>query len=327
MGICICCCCNKKNTDYIENTLIVFNSIEILFLILGLILIEWEIASSLCLALNLIIFFLLFFSLAIVIIFKIFRDNELIYSKFRKLCTILAYVGMGFSIACVFLAIISESLISEKIYQYDHPCLYKYKDSMAKYVDHTNGARVDNDTLIKNFCESLDTEKSDVLSDIFWYNKRSAPKDIIMPYICSTIIEVFSLIGAFYWYNDVRRIKYCIKRKMIEERGLIKYGPLGGYVGTNVEKNKTYVIKNDRNRDEEILGIRDNNLYTNRIRNVNINYSTNSSNDANNMNRIDNIENDDIVNQQNNANNGPNNNNEQNEEVKREPSISSEIFY
>ena len=67
MGICICCCCNKKNTECLENTLIVFNSIEIVFLLLGLILIEWKIVTNLNLVLNLIMFLLLIFSLVILV--------------------------------------------------------------------------------------------------------------------------------------------------------------------------------------------------------------------------------------------------------------------
>ena len=79
-------------------------------------------------------------------------------------------------------------------------------------------------------CDNNITDIKD-LDSIFWYNKRSAPKDIVMSYICSTIIEIFSLIGSFMWYNLVRRIKYGVKNKMVEENGLINYGPLGGYLG------------------------------------------------------------------------------------------------
>jgi hypothetical protein len=52
MGICICCCCNKQKTECLETTLIVFQSIEIVFLILGLILINWDIASKSTLIIN-----------------------------------------------------------------------------------------------------------------------------------------------------------------------------------------------------------------------------------------------------------------------------------
>ena len=64
---------------------------------------------------------------------------------------------------------------------------------------------------------------------------RSSNKDIVMSYLCSSIIEIFSLIGAFFWYNLVRRIKYCVEGKMNEETGLIIYGPLGGYKGKKTE--------------------------------------------------------------------------------------------
>ena len=289
MGICICCCCNKKNTDCVENTLIVFNSIEIFFLILGMILIEWKIASTICLALNLIIFLLLICCLAIVVIFKFFREYETIYTKYRKLSYILAYLGMSFSILCIFLAIISESLISEKIYQYDHPCLYRLSNTntTSRLLTISNKTMVDNDTIIKDICDNNITDSKDVES-IFWYNKRSSPKDIAMSYICSSIIEVLSLIGAFFWYNDVRRIKYCIKNKMNENKGLIKYGPLGGYLGyntgeyinniNNTSNQDKINIEND-NKNEEQMTMR---INKNRNMNLNLNMKNNNNISQNN---------------------------------------------
>jgi hypothetical protein len=323
MGICICCCCNKKETESIENTLLVFNAIEIFFLLFGLILIEWRIASTLCLVLNILIILFLASMLAIVIIFKIFRDNKSIYSKCRKVCYILAYVGMGLSIACVVLSILSESLISQKVNEYEHPCMYKFNeksDTRRALVFH-------NETEIKKICEDVDKNN---IGEVFAYH-WSATKEIVISYICASIIEIFSLIGAFYWYNDVRRIKYCIQRKMNEEKGLIKYGQLGGYKGTNVKVDKIYANNIEQNGNEEILGIRDNrnvNMITNRNRD-NIVSSRNSFNElniTNNNNRNDNLQNEDIVNQ---GENGEIiiNNIEQKEETKRKDSISEEDFY
>jgi hypothetical protein len=323
MGICICCCCNKKETESIENTLLVFNAIEIFFLLFGLILIEWRIASTLCLVLNILIILFLASMLAIVIIFKIFRDNKSIYSKCRKVCYILAYVGMGLSIACVVLSILSESLISQKVNEYEHPCMYKFNEKS----DTRRALVFYNETDIKKRCDSVDKNDIDGVFAHHW----SATKEIIISYICASIIEIFSLIGAFYWYNDVRRIKYCIQRKMNEEKGLIKYGQLGGYKGTNVKVDKIYANNIEQNGNEEILGIRDNrnvNMITNRNRD-NIVSSRNSFNElniTNNNNRNDNLQNEDIVNQ---GENGEIiiNNIEQKEETKRKDSISEEDFY
>ena len=71
MGICICCCCNKQKTECIETTLIVFQSIEIVFLILSLFLIEWDIAGSLGLIINILILLFLIFNLLTIYIFLI----------------------------------------------------------------------------------------------------------------------------------------------------------------------------------------------------------------------------------------------------------------
>jgi len=66
-----------------------------------------------------------------------------------------------------------------------------------------------------------------------------------MSYIYSSIIEVL-LIVPFFWYNDIRRIKYCIKNKMNEDKGIIKYRPLWGYQGYNTAEN----INNANNQDK-----------------------------------------------------------------------------
>ena len=244
MGICICCCCNKQKAECLETTLIVFQSIQIVFLILGLILIDWDIASNGTLVINIVVLLFLLFNLTSVILFKVFRENEKIYNKFKQLCTIFAYVSMFLSIACIFLSIISESIISEKIYQYDHPCLYRLSNTTI-VKDRLLAER--NETLIKNYC---DRDFEDIY-DYFWHNRRSAYKDIIMSYICSSIIEILSLLSAFFYYNDMKRIKFCVKGRMSEDKGLIKYGKLGEYQGTVGEiKGVKKVIKKNDSREK-----------------------------------------------------------------------------
>lgn len=269
MGICICCCCNKKETDCLENSLITFNSFETIFMILGLILIDWKIATTLLLIIN--IFILLFsaFNLAILVVVKLFRGNGEILTTKRKLCYIFGYVCMSLSILSFFLAVLSESLISEKIYKYDRPCLYKLNETssssriLAEY----------NETIIKENCETI--------WSYFTYNMRSSYKDIVMSYLCSSIIEIFSLIGAFFWYNLVRRIKYCVEGKMNEETGLIIYGPLGGYKGKNTKK------KNKNEKDGNVAG-NDDVLYIKKNINVNMNMKRNRSNLSNNNSSTEN---------------------------------------
>lgn len=344
MGICICCCCNKKNTDCLETTLIIFTSIEIVFLLLGLILIEWKIASSLTLVLNIFIFIFLLLSLAILILFKIFRDNETIYSKYRKLSYILGYIGMSFTILCIFLAILSESLISEKIYKYDHPCLYRLSDENLKNKDNAdnnirlleiyNKTKVDNDTIIKYMCDNNITDIKDIDS-IFWYNKRSAPKDIVMSYISSSIIEIFSLIGSFIWYNLVRRIKYCVKNKMVEENGLINYGPLGGYLGNN--SNKIVTINNNINEGNE----NDKIIYMTQNKNSNMNMKKGNKNLSNNnsssngfndntkkiKNELTYVQNEEIINKKTNNDKGSQISKKNEEQKQEQISHYSEEFY
>ena len=230
MGICICCCCNQQKTECLETTLIIFQSFQIVVLILALLLIDWEIATTLTLVINIIILVFILFNLITAILIKIFRDQEKIYYKHKKVCTIFAYIDLFLSIISIFLSILSESIISEKIYQYDHPCLYRLSE-----IDGYNLRllAVTNETLIKRYCDNLDD-----VEDFYWYNKRSAFKDILMSYVCSSVVEILSLLSAFFYYNDLKRIKYCVKGSMNEEKGFIKYGQLGGFKGKVGEKKE-----------------------------------------------------------------------------------------
>ena len=270
MGLCICCCCNKQKSSCLETTLIVFQSIQIVFLILGLVLIDWDIAKKASLILNILVLIFLVFNLISVILFKVFREQEKIYSTQKRLCTIFAYISLFLSIICILLSIISESLISEKIYQYDHPCLYRISNRSdlmeRRLAEH-------NETIIKDYC---DNNLYDVY-DIFWYNRRSAYKDILMSYICSSIVEALSLISAFFYYNVMRRIKYCIKGKMSEDSGLIKYGHLGEYIGKVGEK---VVIKVNNKIDSPQKPKLDNTLKLNINPNKNYNNNNISQNNS-----------------------------------------------
>lgn len=254
MGICICCCCNKKTTDCLENTLIVFSAINIVLYILELILVEWKALSSIVLIINIIILLFLVFNITTLILVKIFRELETIYTTKRKLCYIFAYISMFLTIACFFLAVLAESIGSEKIYYYDHPCLEKYKWNEERRLN------THNETYIKEMCEG---EKKDYP---FWDYKGSAPKDILMSYICCSITEIFCLLGAFMWYNLMKRIKYCVKGKVFEDNGLVNYGPLGSYIAKNNLKNKgkstgklnggeTIYVKNNMNSTKKTSNI------------------------------------------------------------------------
>ena len=68
--------------------------------------------------------------------------------------------------------------------------------------------------------------------------EKCQSKDIIMFHLCCVLTDVLCLIGSFMWYNLMKRIKYCIRGKMIEDTGLIMYGVLGAYLGRNNHKNK-----------------------------------------------------------------------------------------
>jgi len=186
MGICICCCCNKHVTNCLENSLIVFNTINFLFYILGFILIEKECVTGL-IYINIIPFIFLFFNILTLVLVKIFVEFETIFTTQRKLCYIFAYISMFLTIICFILTVIVHTLCSKEIDDHEDKC---------------------------------------------------TKKDIIMFHLCCVLTDALCLIGSFMWYNLMRRIKYCIRGKMIEDTGLINYGVLGAYLGRNNHKNK-----------------------------------------------------------------------------------------
>ena len=319
MGICICCCCNRKTTDCLENTLIVFNALNIVFYILGLILIDWKVVSSIILIINIIILVFLVFSLTTLILVKIFRELETIYTTKKKLCYIFANISMFLTITCFFLAVLAESVGSEKVYNYDHPCLYKYKENKEEYNinnDKIPPRNIYNDTQIEEACE--DEEKD---YDAFWYNKRSTTKDIVMSYICCSITEIFCLFGAFMWYNLIKRIKYCVKGKIFEGNGLINYGVLGSYIAKNNLKNKGK--STGKINGSEIIYVKNN---------MNTTKKTSNKNSFVTNNKKDNIinENNEISEQPYEESNNSNQEEENQEKIKeeKEPShLSDDDFY
>jgi hypothetical protein len=311
MGICICCCCNKKTTDCLENTLIVFNAINISFYILGLILIDWKVLSSIVLIMNIIILLFLVFNITTLILVKIFRELETIYTTKRKLCYIFAYISMFLTIACFFLAVLVESVGSEKIYNYDHPCLDKYKENEKS---NNRILTIYDEKGIEAKCKNEET-------DAFEYIKRSTSKDIIMSYICCSITEIFCLFGAFMWYNLIKRIKYCVKGKIFEGNGLINYGVLGSYIAKNNLKNKGK--STGKINGSEIIYVKNN---------MNTTKKTSNKNSFVTNNKKDNIinENNEISEQPYEESNNSNQEEENQEKIKeeKEPShLSDDDFY
>jgi hypothetical protein len=214
MGICICCCCNKHTTNCLENTLIVFNSINFIFYILGFILIGKDCVHNL-IYINIIPFVFLFFNILTLVLVKIFVELETIFTTQRKLCCIFAYISMFLSIICFVFAV-----------------------------------------LVASFC----------LKELLESKEKCKTKDEIMIYLSCGLTGALCLIASFLWYNLMKRIKYCVRGKMIEDRGLINYGVLGGYLGRNNHKNRgrstgrlsgseTIYVKNNMNTTRNISNI------------------------------------------------------------------------
>ena len=222
MGICICCCCNKHNTICLENALIVFNTINFIFYILGFILVGKDCVHNL-IYINIIPFVFLFFNILTLVLVKIFVELETIFTTQRKLCYIFAYISMFLSIICFIFAVLVACV-----------CLKEILED-------------------KNECE----EKCE---------KKCETKDEIMIFLSCGLTGFLCLMGSFLWYNLMKRIKYCVRGKMIEDKGLINYGVFGAYLGRNNHKNKgkstgrlsgseTIYVKNNMNTTRNISNI------------------------------------------------------------------------
>ena len=239
MGICICLCCNKNKTNCLENTLIVFNTINFIFYILLFIIVNWKIFEThkgALIGINIITFIFLLFNLLTLVLVKIFVELETIYTTKRTLCYVFAYISMFMTIINFFFSVLSHSLGSSDI----HKCQINLE------------------------CIVL-------------------TKDKVMLHLCCSLNYVFCLIGSFMWYNLMKRIKYCVREKMIEDTGLINYGVLGAYLGRNNHKNKGK--STGKLYGNETIYIKNNN--TNSTRNMsNLNSFVGTNRKSNNFNVI-----------------------------------------
>jgi hypothetical protein len=104
------------------------------------------------------------------------------------------------------------------------------------------------------------------LKEINKSGKKFSDKNSIMILLICCITGFLCLIGSFFWYNLMKRIKYCVRGKMIEDKGLINYGALGAYLGRNNHKNKgkstgrlngseTIYVKNNMNTTRNISNL------------------------------------------------------------------------
>ena len=231
MGICICCCCNTCKTSCIEIIPIVFSVIMIFFIIISIIIIDWTDASFLAFIIYIIMMVLLIIIFIFHLILKSWRNSRKIFSSKKKSGYVLAYISLAFSILCFLLSAFTESIIKEKLYRLDHPC-WNYETIKDNLMPKA-----------KNYFDNL---CSDSKTNIYIKNKVSSDLDLVMSYVCSSVIQFFSLLLIFFNYNDARRIKYYVENKIEKKKGNIIYGKLGGYVGEYSH------IKKKIKKDDEI---------------------------------------------------------------------------
>ena len=223
MGICICCCCNTCETSCIETIPIVFSVIMVFFIIISLIIIDWSNATMIPLIIYIAMMILLIIIFIFHLVIKSWRNSRKIFSTKRKSGYTLVYISLAFSILCFLLSAFTESIIKEKLFRLDHPC-WNYETIKDNLMPKAK-------TYFDNLC-------SDITTNIYIKNKVSSDLDLVMSYICSSVIQVFSFLLIFFNYNDARRIKYYVEETIEKKKGNIIYGKFGGYEGEYSSKKK-----------------------------------------------------------------------------------------
>lgn len=221
MGICYCCCCHKCSNTCIEIFELLFSLFSAVALSVGLGTIDWKNTSLVGMILYAVMLGLSVVNIIFFVIIYQYRSSKTIFDKRNKAGLVLAGFGMAFTIIILLSSIVAESFIIEENYKADHPCWnFNYKTGKVNSRNLADANLEDLNIL----CPLLGNSQASI--------EKIKDKEKIINYVCCSIVQFFSLLGIFLWYNDARRIKYFIKNIEIEsEGGGILYGAFGGYLG------------------------------------------------------------------------------------------------
>lgn len=162
---------------------------------------------------------MLFINILFIIIIQIWRNNNTLFEKHYKAGVVFTYLGITFAILSFFLSVFVESFAAEKLYRLDHPCWNYNYEKKARILAEQKEKKED----LNSLCQPPNNK--------FFYRKKSSNTDYILSYLSPSIIEIFSLIGVFLWFNNSRRIKFYIEDVAVKETGIIAYGAGGSYKG------------------------------------------------------------------------------------------------
>lgn len=214
MGVCFCCCCNHQSTKCIEVSQLLLNLLSIIFLVVTFFLITWSHVSVVSLVFYALMLAFSVFNIIIFIAIQYFRKLVTIHTTNNKCTLVTIYIGMAFTIVEFILSVFVESLIPDELFKYDHPCWdfnYQTKAQTFNYKED-----------VTNLCIKV--------NDKMYYRQKSQDREWLMSIICSSVIEITSIICVILWYNNSRRIKYFISGYGITPRGGILYGSGGEYL-------------------------------------------------------------------------------------------------
>ena len=204
MGLFLCCacCCQNISTKAIEIFLMVFHSIEVVFLLLNLIILKWSYLTIINLIMFIIIFCFHIPCLIFIIFIRIWRSKNTIKTINKNKGIIFSNICFALLIISFIGCLIEDYALSYGISKANHPCRDKVKDNDFYYVNRYNYKKSEvlrklkNDYTISE-CESLGK---------YHYEYNIPIEQIFLSYFTLSFLEAFTIIEFAFWYLLKNRI-------------------------------------------------------------------------------------------------------------------------
>lgn len=261
MGNCSNCC----TSPYLELTILINNSLNLITTFIGVIFINWEHGG----AKGLILYIFLLVLSAIIEIFLFFillwRKKNLLQKNNSKIIN-FGFIGMITSITILIIFCIAEIIIKLNFDEKDYPCK-NYKNASISFFRILDAIEEQQEK--ENLCETLDKN---------YYTKTINKIEVIILYLNSSIVELLSIIDACLWNYFLKKIKEKLDkskiqndniygRNYVEERVQYPYMGKNGFKNKNIVKNNINNIYFQQNSNQIVFqkNIQINNLSKNNI--------------------------------------------------------------
>ena len=240
MGLCLCCvcCCQNISAKAIEIFLMVFHSIEVVFLLLNLIILKWSYLPIINLIMFIIIFCFHIPCLIFIIFIRIWRSKNTIKTTNKSKGVIFANICFAILIMSFIGCLIEDYALSYGISKANHPCRDKVKDNDFYYVNRYNYKKSEvlrklkNDYTISE-CESLGK---------YHYEYNIPIEQIFLSYFTLSFLEAFTIIEFAFWYLLKNRITFGLDGPRPAISAVNQYGnPYGANVVVIQASDRVYM--------------------------------------------------------------------------------------